>query len=82
MNSQNPKTWSNNLKEQTRNIIEEMSVFTPEGKIYFKNIDGRKSFLLVSDLVKSNLVLHNCLDDNEYEFETAEALIDSGWVID
>ena len=77
-----PKEWSQNLRNQTVVCIDELSCVTPDGKVYFKNIDGRKSFALILDLIKNNIILHSCLDDNRYTFETVDNLIESGWVID
>ena len=91
------KTWSKELIDKTRQELEEVLTYTdPSGKLHwligsmdldngahFKNIDGKRfGIMSVEDAYngKYTILLKN--SKGPETFETIDALIDAGWVLD
>ena len=74
--------WSATLRAETQRALEEKQIATPEGRLYFKNLNGQKSFLEAKNLLKNHLALQNSIDSSISCFRSANHLIDAGWVLD
>jgi hypothetical protein len=92
------KTWSKELIEKTRQELEDMLAYTcpSSGKLHwlvgnmdleqgacFKNIDG-KSFgiMSVENAFNQKYIIELRNNGGQKCFETVDALIDAGWVLD
>ena len=51
MNSSIGKQWSKSLRDETKQAISEMRIGAPDGRLHFKNSDGRKAFMSIQDLM-------------------------------
>lgn len=75
-------TWSDSLKEQTRNAILEFWTGAPDGFLHMKNINGRFGKIRLHDLITEKLLIQDKETDAEYLYSTADELIEAGWAID
>jgi len=82
MNPSHGKHWSKLLREETRRAIIERRIGSPDGKLHFKNSDGRKAFMLIQDLINDVAKLTDSEEGVPLNFQSPDELIDSGWVID
>lgn len=82
MNDPNGKQWSISLREETRRSISEMRIGTPDGRLYFKNSDGRRAFMSIQDLINEDVQLADNENGTRIIFQSVAELIDAGWVID
>jgi hypothetical protein len=82
MNSPIGKQWSKLLRDETRQAISEMRIGTPDGRLQFKNSDGRKAFMSIKDLMSEVAQLTDSESGAPLSFKSTDALIDAGWVID
>ena len=78
-----PTKWPERLREQTRETLDshglDMPVIPRSG---MKNIDGRKGYIDIGDLIAGRFAIHDRRSEEEETFETAGDVLDSGWVID
>ncbi len=74
-------TWSDGLQQQTLEAISEMRI-APDGKLHFKNSDGRYAFMTVQDMLSGELSLADKKTGQVSEFVDVGELLNSGWVID
>ncbi len=82
MNSPQGNQWSKLLKEETRQSISEIRIGSPDGRLHFKNSDGRKAYMSIQDLMNEVAQLTDSENGARQCFQSADALIDAGWVID
>ena len=82
MNSPIGKQWSKSLRDETKQAIREMRIGTPDGRLYFKNSDGRKAFMSIQDLLSEFTQLTDSINGYTLKFGSPDELIDQGWVID
>ena len=82
MNNPIGRQWSKSLREETRQAISEMRIGTPDGRLHFKNSDGRKAFMSIQDLMNEVAQLTDSENGARQCFQSVDALIDVGWVID
>ncbi len=79
--------WSEKLKETTRDVLYNIPAasftFRPEG-CYLKNMDGRFGYITITDAMdeKYNVHVKDSDADTVEEYNTIDALIDAGWVVD
>jgi hypothetical protein len=78
------QSWSENLKQETREAISEMRVTpSPDGKIYFKSRNQGSAFMYANDLMSANLSLFGAENEELLtKFTNVDELLASGWVID
>lgn len=82
MNSPQGNQWSKLLKEETRQSISEIRIGSPDGRLHFKNSDGRKAYMSMQDQLNKVMRLTDNNDGATFEFCSLDVLIDAGWVID
>ncbi len=73
--------WSETLRQQTRDAIEQMPV-TLDEHTHFKHPKQGYAYATVDDLLNDRLILHAKTGSEEYQFEGVEALLQAGWVWD
>lgn len=76
------KSWSLTLKNQTRDALKEIWLNPHTGKLHLKNHDGRYGHITTVDLISNQLIVKDASSGPSMKFETADELIDDGWVID
>jgi len=76
------KTWSEGLQQQTRDAISELGVFTPDGRLHFKNRGKGYAFAAVLDLYHGKLSLTDKETGEVVEFGNVDELLAAGWAID
>jgi PPM family protein phosphatase len=74
-------TWSETLRQQIRDAIEQMPV-TSDGHIHSKHPTKGYAYATLGKLFNDNLILHTKTGAEEYQFERVEALQEDGWVWD
>ena len=82
MNTPQGNQWSKLLKEETRQSIREIRIGSPDGRLHFKNSDGRKAYMSMQDQLNKVIRLTDSKDGTNLEFCSLDLLIDAGWVID
>ncbi|ABM36713.1 hypothetical protein [Polaromonas naphthalenivorans] len=73
--------WSDSLRQQTRDAIEEMPI-TPDGRLHFKHATRGYAFAALEDLFNSRLLLRSKTGGGDWLFEDVEALLEAGWAVD
>jgi len=76
------KQWSKSTIEETRRVLEDLSFFTRDGKLYFKHINGTFGYIEDGDAILGSYVMHASNGDLLITFETINDLITHGWVLD
>jgi len=91
------KTWSNELIARTHLELEEYLIFgegenkrlwligptTLVTEAHFKNIDGKRFGIMTARNVEESRYIISLKDSKEQEvFESVDALIKAGWVLD
>ena len=81
---QNNRKWSEELKRQTREIIDNqgMDFFCPDLKLHMKNLDSRYGYIAIENLLQGVIKVVDNETGVERLFDSSDELIDSGWVID
>ena len=81
---QNNRKWSEGLKQQTREIIDNqgMDFFCPDFKLHMKNLDSRYGYIAIENLWQGVIKVVDNKTGVERLFDSSDELIDSGWVID
>lgn len=81
---QNNRKWSEGLKQQTREIIDNqgMDFFCPDFKLHMKNLDSRYGYITIENLLQGVIKVVDNKTGVERLFDSGDELIDSGWVID
>jgi hypothetical protein len=77
--------WSDNLKNQTRQVLESHGLDMPVPAmehVGFKNADGGYGQIPIKHLLKGRFVITRRGTDTVESFDTAEAVIEAGWVLD
>lgn len=84
MNSNSSKTWSDGLKQQTRELIESQGLDFPliDNKIHMKHIESRYGYIELAKFISGNIIVVDKNTGTEMHFDNAEELIDAGWAID
>ena len=80
-----PIQWSDTLKNQTRQALESHGLDMPAPameQVSFKNADGGYGLMPLAELLKGLFVITRRETDTVESFETSDAVIDAGWVID
>ena len=73
--------WSENLQQQTRHAIAQLSV-TSDGHLHFKHSTLGYAHATLNDLTHDGLLLRSETGSDEHRFAAIEALLQAGWVID
>ena len=77
--------WSDGLKAQTRQALESHGFDMPGlawEYINFKNADGGYGLMHLDDLLAGRFIITRRETDIVESFETADAVIEAGWVLD
>ena len=74
-------SWSENLQQQTRQAIAQLSV-TSSGHLHFKHPTLGYAHATLDDLTLNSLLLRSKTGIDEYRFAEVEALLQAGWAID
>ena len=80
-----PTQWSDALIAQTREALESHGLDMPVPAtefISFKNADGGYGLIPIDDLLMGRFVITRRGTDTVEAFETADAVIKAGWVLD
>lgn len=77
--------WSETLIAQTKEALESKGmdlVPTPDGRVHFKNRDGRYGSTLLTILFAGRFEISESDRGDVERFSTPEALVAAGWVLD
>ena len=74
-------SWSESLKQQTRQAIAQIPV-TPDGQLHFKHPTVGYAYATLDDLMHDRLLLHSKKGSSEYRLAGVDALLHAGWVVD
>jgi hypothetical protein len=77
--------WSDGLKAQTRQALESHGFDMPglaSDYINFKNADGGYGLIHLDDLLAGRFIITRRETDIVESFETPDAVIEAGWVLD
>ena len=77
--------WSDTLKNQTWQALESHGLDMPAPameQISFKNVDGGHGLMPIAELLKGRFVITRRGTDTVEAFDTPEAVIEAGWVLD
>ncbi|KAF0282676.1 hypothetical protein [Spiribacter roseus] len=77
--------WSDTLKDQTRQALESHGRDMPGlawEYINFKNADGGYGLMPIDELLMGRFVISRREIDTVESFDTPEAVIEAGWVLD
>ena len=80
-----PIPWSDALKAQTREALESHGLDMPVPAmefIGFKNADGGYGLMPIDELLLGRFVITRRGTDTVESFDTADAVIEAGWVLD
>ena len=80
-----PIEWSDALKAQTREALESHGLDMPVPAmefIGFKNADGGYGLMPIDELLLGRFVITRRGTDTVESFDTADAVIEAGWVLD
>ena len=80
-----PIQWSDALKAQTREALESHGLDMPviaTDAIHFKNADGGYGVMSLGDLLAGRFIINRRGADTPESFDTADAVIEAGWVLD
>lgn len=73
--------WSDRLIEGSRAALKEW-IYTPQGALHMKNLNGRYGKIFLEDLVADKLLIKDKKSEAEYHYASADELITAGWAID
>ena len=74
-------SWSESLKQQTRQAIAQIPV-TPDGQLHFKHPTLGYAYATLDDLIHDRLLLRSKTGSGEHRFAEVEALLHAGWAVD
>jgi len=74
--------WSEEAQQATREMVESQSYGIRDGKVYLKHIDGSFGFVALEDLLVGHYIIHVYDGDQVAEFDSIEAVLHAGWVLD
>lgn len=78
-----PPDWSDDLKAQTRDLIEGHGMFVSrDGCLHLKHLTSASGTMSEGDLARGLLKVVERRTGTETTFATADDLIAAGWVID
>ena len=78
-----PSGWSDDLRAQTREVIEGYDIFASlDGQVHLKHAASARGVIAVDDLVRGVLRVVDRRTRAETTFASVEELIAAGWVID
>ena len=80
-----PIQWSDALIAQTRDALESHGLDMPVPAmefISFKNADGGYGLMPIDELLLGRFVITRRGTDTVESFDTADAVIEAGWVLD
>ena len=78
-----PKTWSDSLRNQTRQSIEDMFVSPADGCLHFKHIDGAKGTIGFEDLFAGRLqITEKANPQATHRYADVDELLRAGWAVD
>jgi len=77
------KNWSAETQEQTHELLASGMVFPGmDGRIHFKNIDGRFADASLSDVLSAPINIRDSETGEEFSFASVKSLLSGGWVLD
>jgi len=74
--------WSAGAQQATREAIEEQTFGIRDEKVYFKHIDGTFGWMAAADLIAGHYVVHGPMGEQIASFESIDALLNAGWILD
>jgi len=74
--------WSEEAQQTTRDMIKNQSYGIRDGKVYFKHIDGSFAYVGLEDLLACHYIVHVRNSGQVTGFDSIEALLHAGWVLD
>lgn len=74
--------WSQSLRSRTLDCIDNASVNPLDGMLHFKCTDGRYASMSLNDVLAREIRLTVKDQGEGLAFDSPEALIDAGWVVD
>lgn len=74
--------WSDQLRQATKEAIEELAVMPNGDDVCFKHIKSGYGVIALADLIAGKLRLTNRKMGEETVFANADALIRAGWTLD
>lgn len=74
-------SWSKNLQQQTREVMEEAPV-TSDGRLHFKHPTLGYAYVKVDELCHSRLLFYSKPGGEKLWFDDVDALLQAGWTID
>ena len=80
-----PIQWSESLKAQTHKALESHGLDMPGPafeSMSFKNADGGYGLMPIDDLLAGRFVIHRRGSGAPESFDTPDAVIEAGWVLD
>jgi len=76
------RSWSESLKQQTREAVDACWINPATGYLHFKNINCNYGHITALDLMAGRLVVHDEKSEECFTAENVEALLAAGWAID
>jgi hypothetical protein len=81
--SSSGSSWTESLKNQTREALEECRINPATNKLHLKNINGNFGHITLQDLLARRLHVYSYENSDEYwTGECVEDLLAAGWAID
>jgi hypothetical protein len=75
-------TWSDSLKEATRNALQDCWPLSEEGCLHMKNSNGSFGTMGSKVLLDEKWLVRDKKTNAEYLYSTIDELIAGGWVVD
>jgi len=76
------KQWSDATQQLTRSSLNDLSFASRDGKVWCKHIDGAPGYMLDDDALLGTLVILSPAGEQLAVFESIEAMLAAGWVLD
>jgi len=72
--------WSSKTIEDTKIALISYSYFQRDGKIYFKNYNGKYGYIYNEEFLKNNITI--VIDNKKIKYKSIEDLLIDKWVLD
>jgi len=76
------KAWSEPTKAFTRQVFEDLSFVSRQGKVWLKHTDDCYGYINDADALRGRYVIHAPSGNDLVIFDSIANLIDSGWTLD
>jgi len=74
--------WSDATQLMTKSLLEDLSFASRNGKVWCKHIDAIAGYMLDDDAIRNAYVIYSPSGEQLAEFETVDAMLTAGWVLD